>query len=641
MVFVFHAARPGLPGGFLGVDIFFVLSGFLITSILMSRIDATGSLGLGDFYARRFRRLMPAAILLVVGVALYEATWGSALELATRRREALTTLFYVANWNLISQSDDYFLEASVRSPLRHTWSLAVEEQFYLVWPLVLLALVRLVRRPALRSTVVLLCVAASAAAMAIRYDPTYVTRAYYGTDARIHQPLVGSALAIVLHAWGLPQWAHRFGRLMAIAALACLVAASAIVEGDDAFYYRGGSLALALVCAVLIAGLEAAPASPVGWLLSRKPFVELGRISYGFYLWHWPVIVWISAPDEAGFLDRRLVNVAQLALTLGLALASFHIVERPIREGRRLFGRFGTTPTLAIGAVSLLAASVVSLGLLQAPTSADGDIARAALADRSVQECPEDPQPCVKVVGRGTDPLTVALVGDSTAQSYDPALQALARRLGFRYVHAAVGGCPIGHRLIASGIEGELHKPSNFTCFEESPAIYDTIVGQWDPDIILATSLNEANQHIKGGSGSEVVVAGSPEYVRDTRLALDRAVEQLTTGGAQLVFIELLPRGVGVDCLEVGGPNDPSCTVGVDPNTTISIVNRIFHQIARTTPGVETVSVTDRVCPRDLCPLLIEGVVARYDGTHYTATMSRRLAPVLQRRLARVGVELS
>ena len=140
LVFVFHAARSGLPGGFIGVDIFFVLSGYLITSILLTQYRRTGGIRVGEFYARRVRRLLPAVVLLVVVVVIREAIWGDVLAAGERLKDALATLFYVENWNLIAQADEYFAESIAPSPLRHAWSLSIEEQFYLVWPWLLVGI---------------------------------------------------------------------------------------------------------------------------------------------------------------------------------------------------------------------------------------------------------------------------------------------------------------------------------------------------------------------------------------------------------------------------------------------------------------------------------------------------------------------
>ncbi len=248
-----------------------------------------------------------------------------------------------------------------------------------------------------------------------------------------------------------------------------LFAAALLFDGDSTGYYKGGSLVVALLTAVLILALESRPASSLSTGLGWNPLRQLGRISYGFYLWHWPIILWLAVPVGVGFWERRVVNLAQFGLTLAVAIASFWIVENPIRERQIWVGKLKPMGTICIGIATLMAAGVISYAVL---TPDETNLAAAALADPSYEACPDNPQPCVKVEGLTSDSPTVVLIGDSTAQAYDPALKELAAIYGFRYVQAAVGGCPISHRLIATGLDGELHKPSNFMCYEEMPGIY-------------------------------------------------------------------------------------------------------------------------------------------------------------------------
>ena len=171
------------------------------------------------------------------------------------------------------------------------------------------------------------------------------------------------------------------------------------------------------------------------------------------------------------------------------------------------------------------------------------DLATAALADRSFEPCPDRPTPCIKWDQPEAGAPTVVLVGDSTAQSYDPALKLLAEEHGFRYVQAAVGGCPIGHRLLATGEDGELHKQSNFTCFENLPDIYRTVVEIYKPSLVIATSWNETNQHIEDG---ELLLKGTDAHLAATRDALEESIRYLTADGASWVFIDVLPPGNSV-----------------------------------------------------------------------------------------------
>jgi peptidoglycan/LPS O-acetylase OafA/YrhL len=639
LVFVFHAARSGLPGGFIGVDIFFVLSGYLITRILLVQKEKAGRIDLPGFYARRIRRLMPAVIVLVLVVVAREALYGDILELGSRLRDAIATLFYVENWNLISQADQYFAEGTSASPLRHAWSLSIEEQFYILWPVLLIPVIAIGRKWKGWSALVVLALAlASAVAMALLYTPEGFVRAYYGTDTRVQQPLIGALLAFAFGSPIVRRIRERAGpsiTIVGVLAFLSLLAAAVLFSGNSAGYYKGGSLLVAALTAVLILAMESRPEGSLSAGLGWNPLRQLGRISYGFYLWHWPIILWLAIPEGVGFWGRRVVNLAQFGLTLAVAIASFWLVENPIRERQVWLGKLKPMGTICIGIATLVAAGFISYAAL---TPDETNLAAAALADPSYEACPENPQPCVKVEGLTADAPTVVLVGDSTAQAYDPALKELAAIYGFRYVQAAVGGCPISHRLIATGLDGELHKPSNFMCYEEMPGIYQRVLDEYDPDLVIATSWNETNQHVEG---DKLLLKGTPEHLRATESALRETVDLLTSHGAQLAFLDVLPPGKTVDCLKTGSADSAACTRPVTPESGERPYNEIFDNIAADLDKVASISLEDVVCPHESCPLTIDNIVMRYDGGHFTGTASRHLAPIIDARLAQEGINLS
>jgi hypothetical protein len=343
-------------------------------------------------------------------------------------------------------------------------------------------------------------------------------------------------------------------------------------------------------------------------------------------------------------------------------------MENPIREGSIRLGRLKAPATIAVGLTTLAVAGVLSFAVLApdrssatiaAPTPGTTDnaandaaptdavdiepldlaqLAATALADRSYEPCPEDPQPCVKVDGATPASATVVLIGDSTAQSYDPALKALAETHGFRYVQAAVGGCPVGHRLLATGEGGELHKPSNFLCFDELPGIYKKVVEEYQPALIIATSWNETNQHVED---DRLLKKGTPEHLSATEAALRETVDYLTSGGAIIAFLDVLPPGRTVECLETAGPDSDECTRPVTPETGEAPYNGLFHQLAAELESVVSITLLDVLCPNDSCPLTIRDVVMRYDGNHLTATGSRELAPIIDSKLSETGIDLS
>ena len=232
----------------------------------------------------------------------------------------------------------------------------------------------------------------------------------------------------------------------------------------------------------------------------------------------------------------------------------------------------------------------------------------------------------------------MVLVGDSTSQAYDPALKVLAAQYGFRYVQAAVGGCPIGHLLLATGNEGERHKSSNFMCFDEIPSIYDEVLLTWDPALIIATSSNDVNQFVLEG---DVIPSGTETHVEESAKAIEAAVETLTSNGANLAFVEILPDGPSVTCLDRDAPNTGTCVRPVETPDRADPYNSIYNDLAQRRDDVAgLLLLRDVICPDDVCPLAIDDVVVRYDGGHLTGTMSKSLAPVLDERLRLLEIDL-
>ncbi len=333
-VLLFHAGVPGVPGGFLGVDLFFVLSGFLITSLLLRELSGTGHIDLGRFWVRRARRLLPAAFF-VIAVSLVVAAIFLPGEAARTRADALASFVYVNNWEQILADHSYFVAFQRPSLLQHLWSLAVEEQFYLLWPLVLgLLLGRLGRRWTIALT--LAGALLSALAMALLFTPGEdASRAWFGTDTHASGLLVGALLAF---AWPLGRF-HSAPRksaatlldVAAVAGLAAVVAAMLTWNEADPVVYRGGLLAFAIAAAVLLAAVSH-PACRAGAVLGVAPMVWIGARSYGIYLWHWPVMA-LTRPGVDVALSRWILVPAQLAAAVALAAASYRWVEQPVRRG--------------------------------------------------------------------------------------------------------------------------------------------------------------------------------------------------------------------------------------------------------------------------------------------------------------------
>jgi len=291
-VFVYHSRIDWLPGGFLGVDLFFVLSGFLITSLLLTEWRTENRVDLRRFWLRRAKRLLPALVVVVLAALILSAIFARG-DLSRTRGDAFSSLFYYTNWHEIIANHSYFARMGNPSLLQHLWSLAVEEQFYLIWPLLLVPGLVLLGRKRL-PMLVIAGIAASAALMWILYNPNGdPSRVYFGTDTRAFLLLMGILLALV---W---PWIMRMRQavpLLEFFGIAALVGSVLLFRQMQDFnptLYRGGDLAAAFCFAVLVAAV-AHPKTGIGEALGIAPLRWVGERSYGIYLWHWPIIVLVA-----------------------------------------------------------------------------------------------------------------------------------------------------------------------------------------------------------------------------------------------------------------------------------------------------------------------------------------------------------
>jgi peptidoglycan/LPS O-acetylase OafA/YrhL len=334
-VLAYHADLTWARAGFLGVDIFFVISGYLITALLLSEWRREGSISVLNFWRRRALRLLPSLLVMLAAVALVTPILAPD-QLAQLRGDLVAALTYVSNWRMIFQDMPYF-QAMGRPPLLlHLWSLAVEEQFYLLWPMLLiLALKRKKNKPKSTLPWILLAIGLSALAMALMYSPeSDSSRVYYGTDTRVGTILIGAALAFVWMPGARTARPKAMGSLLRdFAGLVAIAALGWIIHSwteFDSILYRGGFMLVALLAAIVVA-VSAHPGWVARHVLGSLPLRWLGKRSYAIYLWHWPVFM-LSRPDVDIDLRGYPLLALRLTMTIALAIATHRLIERPISQ---------------------------------------------------------------------------------------------------------------------------------------------------------------------------------------------------------------------------------------------------------------------------------------------------------------------
>jgi peptidoglycan/LPS O-acetylase OafA/YrhL len=360
-VVVYHAGLDWLPGGFLGVEAFFVISGFLATSLLLREWRGSGGIALPTFWWRRARRLLPASTVVILAVLVW-CLVALPGEVARLRGDALAALGLSTNWYLVFHNESYFDSLDRPSLLKHYWSLAVEWHFYIIWPLVVLGALRFGKRPLLLG-LTLAGIVVSTALMAFQFAPAEdPSRIYFGTDTRLAGLLVGAALAL---AWtpGSVTITHRHGRLLfeatGLAGMGVLVALAVFVHEFDAFLYQGGFLVTSLATAAAIAAIAYPSSSYLARVLSIYPLKWVGLRSYSIYLVHWPVFA-LTQPNIDVSLDGNALLALRIAVTLVLSALLYRFVETPFRRSANPIASWVPALSRRIAVRPALPAAVVS-----------------------------------------------------------------------------------------------------------------------------------------------------------------------------------------------------------------------------------------------------------------------------------------
>ncbi|MEV7776949.1 acyltransferase family protein [Kitasatospora sp. NPDC088351] len=663
-VLAFHASLPGLAGGFVGVDIFFVISGYLITGLLLREAVTTGRIRLGEFFSRRARRLLPSAAVVLAAVALAGAWLTVPLRRTDLEYDVLAAALSAANWRFVAQQTDYLAAGRDPSPLLHFWSLAVEEQFYLFWgpllALVVFLAVRAVRREravrlALTAVAVLLTVGSFA--LSLHWTHGSVSLAYLGTPSRGWQFGVGALLALL-------PW-HRLRGPRPLRLLCGWAGALAIVwcvvRYDATTPYPGyaalvPTLATALVVLAGTPDRDGAPAANGGGfgvarLLGTRAPRAVGRLSYNLYLWHWPVLVLAEARlGTLGWPARTALTVAA-ALP---AMAALRWIEQPLRRNRTVseLPRRGLSLGLAAVVIPVVLALVVGTGTLRLlgpaapvdlqglpPGSPDGTslLARTAgplkggpVVPDAVQarkdfppdgECevaPESTTSPACLFGVTSSPDRIVLLGDSHAGQWFSPMLAIAAERHWALEELVKQGCPLPELTVVNPQLGRTYR---------------------ECDTWRANSLARLQN---GPKPKLIAVASLNRYTDDQQLLLEaweKTLTPLRALGVPIVYLQDTP---------IPGTDIPACVSGHTDHPAACEFDRGRAQwpdplagaiAAGRLPGVRTVEVNSVICPGSgrSCPAVLERILLYRDDAHLTNVAAVVLTPRLERLLTEAG----
>lgn len=631
LVVGYHAGVPGLNAGFIGVDIFFVISGYLITSLLLRELDTHGRINLLEFYARRVRRLMPAMLLVISATLLLGYLLLPPIgPLQHLSMSAIASLGFVANYYFISTTGGYFDDPTEQVPLLHMWSLAVEEQFYAIWPLILIGAVYLAARSRFPHRGLVLGAALAIGILSFLYNlhqvPADSHSAYFSVLTRSWQLMAGALLAVGIGRFAALASPHTVRALACIGLLA-LGASLALIDGTH--HYPGALALLPTVAAGALVILG--EVSRHHWLsrqLSRGWLVYVGRISYPWYLWHWPLLA-----------IHRDYTVGEQTLSAALAIAAVsfvlaHLTHRYVERPFSIRIRKRRTPSLRLIRTAAVSGLLITLGALTINGYAEheketGFYRQLAIAEEDKPRLREDchlPPPFegLPELSRCTHraaPPDILLWGDSHADHYSPALESFSRRTGVDFTHRSFSAC----RPLLGFRESRYTEARNEECAAFNVAVIEEII-ELKEQGLQGVALGAAWLEI-------------PEEDQEAALrALQITVAALTAHELRVLIFLPTPiyRLSVVKCLARRKLAD--CSALEDGSfARLRQLSARLQEAYGDDPRVRTIDINRRTCRRENCEPMLRSIILFRDKHHLTARGARRLAPLLHDDLAWLG----
>jgi len=681
-VVLFHAEVPGIGGGFVGVDVFFVISGFLITGLLWRDVGTRGTVRLRDFYGARARRLLPAAAAVGIATMIASSLLLPPLQVPTVLRDGIASALYVSNLSSIAQNVDYFADLSTPSPFLHYWSLGVEEQFYLVWPALILATAWLIRRVRRRTRtqatnsqrpylMVLAVIVVVSFALSLFLTYLVPAAAFFSLPTRAWQLGLGGLVALTAGRWS--RLAPRTAAITGWTGLALIVLSCTWLSATTP--YPGTAALLPTLGAVLVIGAGCAtPTHGCGGVLAVPPMQAIGRISYSWYLWHWPVLIF--APALVGHSLELVARVTAALLSALLAWLTLRYLENPLRFATKI--RNSSWRSLALGGAATAVAVCAGVALLKvvpipighgapatpvtitaAPTAADSGLAaydnavrqtfaevQSAVAASAnlkavpsnltppLTDAPVDPEAmlfngCLRsdkeagqpecAFGDSASKTTLALVGDSHAAMWNPAFLHIATQRHWRLEIMAKMGCPLLDVPMANHL-GRLVERFRH-CEKWRGEIVARLQAERPTLIVVSVS------RVYGSSGSWQL--GFSPYDPAWLDSLTRLVQQLRKTGAQVLVLGPVPSPQSAVPICLSGHLDDASACSPSRSTAVNQTGIAAEFAATQAGGGHYADLTNLFCTAERCPVIVGNALVYVDSNHLTPEYARALAPAM------------